>query len=145
MKNKMGTAIWLLVVSLFMVQSLFADSNTDVTTCGEFVTDHTSSRTTIAAMVSETGLKRSFQEKIPFKSIDTDHDFSKTVDSTNQQPQHYRKSMPDKRHYASIIIGAVNWPNLGDIDPSQAGFNPQQFGKFKTWCYNIEIAYHYLA
>ncbi|NNL42827.1 MAG: hypothetical protein HKO79_10080 [Desulfobacterales bacterium] len=76
---------------------------------------------------------------------DTNQDFSKTVDPPKQLAQHHRKSMPDKRHYASIIIGAVNWPNIGDIDPSQAGFNPQQFGKFKTWGYNIEIDYHYLA
>ena len=50
-----------------------------------------------------------------------------------------------KRHFGTFAIGAVYWPNLGKIDPSQAGFDPQQFGQFKEWGFNLEIAYHYLA
>jgi hypothetical protein len=50
-----------------------------------------------------------------------------------------------KRHHISFFIGAVNWPNLADVDPSQAGFDPAQFGRFKQWGYNFEIAAHYLA
>ncbi|KPJ77025.1 MAG: hypothetical protein AMJ54_09700 [Deltaproteobacteria bacterium SG8_13] len=50
-----------------------------------------------------------------------------------------------KRHFATFALGAVYWPKLADVDPSQAGFNPEQFGRFEQWGYNFEIAYHYLA
>ena len=133
MKNIMRITMWSLVFSLLWSQPLSANGETDVTACGEFVTDHCLSKITVAPMVSETDLEWSFQEKMTAKSTDTDHDSSKSVDPTNQLTQHSRKSMPDKRHYGSILIGAVYWPNLGEVDPSQAGFNPQQFGKFKTW------------
>jgi hypothetical protein len=145
LKNIMGITMWSLVFSLLGFQPLSANGQTGVTACGEFFTEHCLSKLTVAPMVSETGLEWSFQEKMTAKSTDKDHDSLKTVDPTNQLTQHSRKSMPDKRHYGSIIIGAVYWPNLGGVDPSQAGFNPRQFGKFKTWGYSIELAYHYLA
>ena len=52
---------------------------------------------------------------------------------------------PVKRHFFSLAVGAVYWPSLGEVDPSQAGFNPQQFGQFEVWGLNIELAYHYFA
>jgi hypothetical protein len=66
-------------------------------------------------------------------------------DRVNSSETNYNDLTSVKRHYGSVAIGAVYWPNLGEIDPSQAGYNPQQFGQFKEWGYNIELAYHYLA
>ena len=132
MKNRMGITMWFLVYSLLGFQPLSANGETDVTACSKFFTDPSLSKITVPPMLSETGLDWTFQEKMPAKSTDTDHDSSKTVVTTYQLTQHSRKSMPDKRHYVSIIIGAVYWPNLGGIDPSQAGFNSKQFGKFKA-------------
>ena len=41
---------------------------------------------------------------------------------------------PDtKRHFFTLAIGAVYWPNLADIDPSTAGYDPRQFGRFAEW------------
>ena len=145
MKNTMGITIWFLVFSLLGSLPLSANAETDVIACSEFFTDHSLSKITVPPMLSETGLDWTFQEKMPAKSTDTDHDSSKTAIAMNQLAQNSHKSMPDKRHYYSFIIGAVYWPNLGEVDPSQAGFNPRRFGNFKTWGFNIEIAYHYLA
>ena len=69
-------------------------------------------------------------------------------------PAHAQDLSPDrhneigpatKRHFLTAALGAVYWPNLADVDPSQAGYDPSQFGQFKEWGFNIEIAYHYLA
>jgi hypothetical protein len=137
--------MWFLVFSLFGFQPLSANGETDGTADSEFFPDHSLNKITVAPLLSETGLEWSFQEKVPSQSTGTNHDSSKTTVATYQRAQHSRKNMPDKRHYVSIMLGAVYWPNLGEVDPSQAGFNPQQFGKFKTWGFNIEFAYHYLT
>jgi hypothetical protein len=141
----MGITMWFLVFSLIGSQPLSANGETDVTSCSEFSTDHSLSKITVAPMLSKTILEWPFQEKMPANSTDPDPDSSKTVVATHQLAQHSRENMPAKRHYLSIFIGAVYWPNLGEVDPSKAGFNPQQFDNFKTWGYNIEVAYHYLA
>ncbi len=52
---------------------------------------------------------------------------------------------PAKRHYVHFAIGAAYWASLAKVDPAQAGYDPQQFGHFKDWGYNLEMAYHYLA
>jgi hypothetical protein len=83
--------------------------------------------------------------KMTAKSSSVDHDSTENTGKKNQKSSNSEESRPVKRHFISVIVGAVYWPNLGKVDPSQAGYDPQQFGQFKTWGYNIEMAYHYLA
>lgn len=83
--------------------------------------------------------------KMAAKSTGADHDSTANAGKTTQPASISGQNDPVKRHFISLIVGAVYWPNLGKIDPSQAGFDPQQFGQFKTWGYNIELAYHYFA
>ena len=145
MKNKWGITMWFLVFGLLGFQPLSANDEPNGIVDNEFLSYHSLSKITVVPMLGETSLEWPFQKKMPSKSTEIIQDSLKTVVAAYQRVEPSRKKMPDKRHYVGIILGAVYWPNLGEVDPSQAGFNPQQFGEFKTWGYNIELSYHYLA
>jgi hypothetical protein len=49
-----------------------------------------------------------------------------------------------KKNFITILGGAVYWKNLGDLEHTLSGSGSGQFGDFKEWGYNIEIAYHRL-
>ena len=83
--------------------------------------------------------------KMAAKSTGLDHDSIENTGNENQPASISGENPSLKRHFISLFVGADYWPNLGKVDPSQAGFDPQQFGQFKTWGYNLELAYHYLA
>jgi len=47
-----------------------------------------------------------------------------------------------KKHFFAFMIGASYWDNLHNIKPGIAVSDPEKFGQFETWGYNLEISYH---
>ncbi len=47
-----------------------------------------------------------------------------------------------KKHFFSFMIGGSYWDSLHNIKPGIAVSNPEKFGQFEAWGYNLEISYH---
>lgn len=47
-----------------------------------------------------------------------------------------------KKNYYTVLLGAVYWNNLADIEYDFSFSGPAQYGTFREWGYNIEIGYH---
>jgi hypothetical protein len=47
-----------------------------------------------------------------------------------------------KKNYFTVLLGAVYWDNLADIEYDFSFSDPAQYGTFREWGYNIEIGYH---
>ncbi len=47
-----------------------------------------------------------------------------------------------KKNYFTVLLGAVYWKNLHDIEYDFSVSNPTEYGTFNEWGYNIELGYH---
>ena len=47
-----------------------------------------------------------------------------------------------KKNHFTILLGAVYWKNLADIEYDFSVSDPTEYGAFKEWGYNIELGYH---
>jgi len=60
-------------------------------------------------------------------------------------PESPENSLPRKKNYFTVFLGGVYWRKLGEIECSFSVSDPDEYGKFKDWGYNIELGYHRLV
>ena len=70
------------------------------------------------------------------------------ISSTSNQPEpklKIKSTVPSpKMNFYSAMLGASYWPALNDITPGTSVPDPNRFGEFRSWGFNMELSYHRL-
>lgn len=75
---------------------------------------------------------------LPFSYAETDSNL--VVDSGLMDKS--ENDLLRKKNYFTVLLGAVYWNNLADIEYDFSVSDPAQYGTFREWGYNVEIGYH---